>query len=184
MTASRRSSSTLARALSHPTRRRILQILSYRIASPREMADDLGEPIGRVSHHVRWLAARDYLELVRTEPRRGAVEHFYRAVVRPEVLDDEWSALPPRRRAEIADALLHEVWGDVLEARDAHAFERADMHLSRTRLELDEQGRRELADALQEVVQAALRIERESTERRGDESGVQSQLAVLHFDVR
>jgi DNA-binding transcriptional ArsR family regulator len=182
MTASRRTSSTLARALAHPTRRRILQILRGRVASPRVIADDLGEPIGRVSHHVRWLAAHGYLELVRTEPRRGALEHFYRASIRAES-DEEWSDMPSRRRAERADALLHEVWGDVLDACDRQGFEAEDAHLSRTRLELDAEGRRELGQALEEVLDTALRIERRSRERLGGQAGRQSELAVLRFDV-
>jgi DNA-binding transcriptional ArsR family regulator len=108
--------STLARALAHPTRRRILQILSERVASPREMADELGEPLGRVSHHVRWLVGREYLELVDTQPRRGAVEHFYRATLRPVLGDAEWSRMPARRRRELAEGLLRDIWSDVLTA--------------------------------------------------------------------
>ena len=100
--------STLAKALAHPTRRRILQIVSDRVASPREIAVELDQPIGRVSHHVRWLAARDYVELVDTQPRRGALEHFYRATVRPIVSDEAWSRLSPqRRRFAVSETLSH-----------------------------------------------------------------------------
>ena len=44
---------------------------------------------------------RDYdcVELVRTEPRRGALQHFYRATARPNLDEDQWRTLPsgPRR---------------------------------------------------------------------------------------
>jgi hypothetical protein len=47
------------------------------VASPSELPDALGEPLGNVSYHVRILRELDCIELVRTEPRRGALEHFY-----------------------------------------------------------------------------------------------------------
>jgi hypothetical protein len=39
-----------------------------------EMAAEMRLPVGAVSHHVRWLASHDCIELVRTAQRRGAVE--------------------------------------------------------------------------------------------------------------
>lgn len=53
-------------------------------ASPKEIAGHLGEKLGNVSYHVRILARLGLIELVRETPRRGAVEHHYRAVPRPE----------------------------------------------------------------------------------------------------
>jgi DNA-binding transcriptional ArsR family regulator len=169
--------------LAHPTRRRILLIVAERVASPREMAEELDAPIGRISHHVRWLATHGFIELVRTEPRRGAVEHFYRSAVPPVFSDAAWRDLPAARRRELAGALLRDIWSDVLDAGEGRAFAAGDAHLSRTRLELDEQGRRELAEALEDVVQAALRIQEESDERSGGRRGRSSEIAVLHFDV-
>lgn len=136
-----------------------------------------------MSHHVRWLAAREYLELVDTQPRRGALEHFYRATLRPVVTDEAWSGLSPRRRRQLADALLRDIWSDVLDAGEADAWAAEDVHASRTLLRLDDEARRDLGQALQEVVELALRLDRESAERSGGE-GRRSELAVLHFDRR
>jgi DNA-binding transcriptional ArsR family regulator len=172
--------STLAKALAHPTRRRMLQIVSDRVASPREIAAELGEPIGRVSHHVRWLVAREYLELVDTQPRRCALEHFYRATIRPVLPDEEWSRLPEARRHELADALIRDIWSDVLDAGEAGAWAADDAHASRTLLALDDEARRELTQALEAVVELALRLARES-DARSDELR-RSELAILHFD--
>lgn len=70
----------LAKAMSHPLRAKMLHVLRTRTASPSELADELGEDLGRTSYHVRYLFADlGLLELVRTEPVRGAMEHFYRA---------------------------------------------------------------------------------------------------------
>lgn len=72
----------------HPLRMRILRVLiDARVPmSPNELARVLGEPLGNVAYHVRILAEGRMIELVRTEPRRGAVEHFYRASVRAAVV--------------------------------------------------------------------------------------------------
>lgn len=73
---------TVAKALSHPLRATLLQLLGEGQASPNELAKRLQEPLTNVSYHVRQLNELGLLELVATEPRRGALEHFYRARVR------------------------------------------------------------------------------------------------------
>ena len=78
------SEARIAKALAHPLRARILQRLGERVASPGDLAVELGAPLGVVSYHVRMLRDYDCVELVRTEPRRGALQHFYRATARPE----------------------------------------------------------------------------------------------------
>lgn len=64
----------------HPLRRKILRLLEQDTnggLSPKMLADELGQQLGVVSYHVRLLAAAGVLKLVSTQPRRGAVEHFY-----------------------------------------------------------------------------------------------------------
>lgn len=67
------------KALSHPLRARLLDLLDQRTASPSQLADELGEPLPNVSYHVRRLLDLGCIELAGTEPRRGATEHYYRA---------------------------------------------------------------------------------------------------------
>lgn len=65
-------------ALSHPLRRQILRLLADdRPRSPSELAASLDHPLPIVSYHVRTLASRGALRLVRTEPARGSRQHFY-----------------------------------------------------------------------------------------------------------
>jgi DNA-binding transcriptional ArsR family regulator len=80
-----------ARVLSHPLRPQILDVLVRRgEASPNEIATELGVPLGTLSYHTRLLRDHGWIELTREVPRRGAVEHFYRAVVQP---DARWISL-------------------------------------------------------------------------------------------
>lgn len=72
----------LARAVSHPLRVRIFEILSERVASPNDLSEELGVELSHVAYHTRTLDRCGCLELVDTAQRRGATEHFYRAAAR------------------------------------------------------------------------------------------------------
>lgn len=69
----------LVRALAHPLRVRILEILSERVASPNDLSEELGIELTHVAYHTRTLDRCGCLELVDTAKRRGATEHFYKA---------------------------------------------------------------------------------------------------------
>src|SRR5918999_5879495 len=113
----------IAKALSHPMRARILMILNERVASPNEIADEIGERLPNVSYHVRALLDLECIELVDTAQRRGAIEHYYRAVVRPFFSDRDWKRLPRSGRQAISDAALRIIWEDVAAAIEAGTFE-------------------------------------------------------------
>ena len=90
------SEARIAKALAHPLRARILQRLGERVASPGDLALELGA-LGRRAYHVRMLRDYDCVELVRTEPPR-ALQHFYRATARPTLDEDQWKTLPSSLR--------------------------------------------------------------------------------------
>jgi DNA-binding transcriptional ArsR family regulator len=61
----------------HPVRLRALVLLEDEY-SPKGLAEVMGDtPLGVVAYHVRMLRGYGLVEEVRTEPVRGAVEHFY-----------------------------------------------------------------------------------------------------------
>ena len=105
----------IAKALSHPMRARILVILNDRVASPNEISVTIDERLPNVSYHVRALLDLGCIELVDTAQRRGAIEHYYRAVVRPFFSDRDWKRLPRSGRQAISDVALQIVWEDVSE---------------------------------------------------------------------
>lgn len=72
--------STVLSALGHPLRRKILRELDANTnggLSPKMLSETLGAHIGVVSYHVRQLAEAKIIKQVKTEARRGAVEHYY-----------------------------------------------------------------------------------------------------------
>jgi len=149
--------SNIVKALSHPLRMRILTRLNEGVASPNEMAKEFDESLPLVSYHVRILRELDCIELVRTTPRRGAIEHHYRALTRPFLDDDDWASLPPSARKAVSNTVLSKALSDVRQAVAAGTFDdRADRHLSYTALVLDEQGWNALGERLGELLYWAL----------------------------
>jgi len=68
----------LVRAVSHPLRVEILEALAGdEELSPTQIAKQLDKKLGNVSYHVNVLRECQVIELVRTRPRRGALEHFF-----------------------------------------------------------------------------------------------------------
>jgi hypothetical protein len=175
----------LAKALSHPLRAHVLTILNERVASPNQIAGELEEPLGNVSYHVKTLAEMGCIELVRTEPRRGAIEHFYRAVTRPFFSTKDWKRLPLSGRQAISDATLQMIWEDTSDALTAGTFDRRDdRHLSRSPLVLDDKGWEQVNDLLDETIERVMQIETESAKRlAGDgDSGFNTKMVLMHFE--
>lgn len=143
----------------------LLTLLNQRVASPVELATELGERLGNVSYHVRILLDLGCIELVSTTPRRGALEHHYRALQRPILGAEEWGEIPLSVRREIADGLLRQIAKDLGAAGKRGGFDRNDVHLTRTPLVLDDVGWEELGERLQAVLDRALEIQAESAER-------------------
>jgi DNA-binding transcriptional ArsR family regulator len=173
----------IAKALAHPLRARILQRLGERVASPGDLALELGAPLGVVSYHVRMLRDYDCVELVRTEPRRGALQHFYRATARPTLDEDQWRTLPSSLRRELAGETIAEIVDDLRKASAAGTLEDADVVVTRTPLEVDERAFKKLNRLLARTHEQALAIAAESAARQGEKSSevFPTELAVLHF---
>jgi hypothetical protein len=156
----------LVKAIGHPLRARLLHILNERVASPNELAKETGEPLGNVSYHVRLLADLECVELVKTEPRRGAVEHYYQATIAPWFDKESWAQLPASVRNSTSSNALSIIMDDAVAAIRAGTFDsRADNHLSRAPLMLDDEGWQELAGLLDELLERALQLKAESADR-------------------
>ena len=180
---------TLVKALGHPLRLRILEVISDRgEASPVALAREFGRPLATVSHHARVLRDLGCIEVVRTRQRRGAVEHFYRAVSRPFLDDDDWAQLPAVLRRGMARELFRRIFTEASDSGTEGGFDDASACIARLPLELDERGRRELSELLHATLQRAEAIERRSQARAANRaarirSASPSELAILHFRV-
>jgi DNA-binding transcriptional ArsR family regulator len=174
----------IVKAISHPLRHRLLVLLNDRVASPNQLATQLEEPLGRVSYHVRQLAEVGAIELVRTRPRRGAVEHFYRAVSRAWFSDADWALLPDTTRRTIFGQNLARIGRDVTAAAAHGGFDDVRAHVSFTLFDLDAEAMAAMSELLSQTLQQALAINAESAQRREASDGGDirtMELALLHF---
>jgi DNA-binding transcriptional ArsR family regulator len=176
----------LAKALSHPVRMRVLTLLNQKVASPSELAEEIDEPLGNVSYHVRMLLDLELVELVGTTPRRGAVEHHYRAIERAWLGERVWDKLPSSVRGGQSGAVLTQAWEDTLAAVQAATFDsRTSRHLSRTPMVLDSRGWDELAELLDETLERATGIQTAAAERLAgsDDDSLEARLVLMHYQA-
>jgi DNA-binding transcriptional ArsR family regulator len=178
----------LMKALSHPLRQRILQALNQRVASPAELSQELGESLGNVSYHVKILAELEAIELVRTAPVRGALEHFYRPLVRAQFDDTHWAQLPASIRRELFGQTLQQIWDHLVDSAEEEKLDGDGESVVWLDLELDDQGVTELNAAVSDALDRAMEIQSDAVARLGElsdeeraEQAHRTELAVLHF---
>jgi DNA-binding transcriptional ArsR family regulator len=174
------------KALAHPMRVQVLNVLEQRAASPSEIADELDLPLGNVSYHVRQLAASGLIRLVRETPRRGSVEHHYELTARPDIGDAEWAQLPDIVKHAMVSAALGPIGQAVNQAAATGGFTRPEAHLSRTALTLDAEGWAEASKELVGMFERLAESERASLKRleeadHADES--HSTVVLMHFET-
>jgi DNA-binding transcriptional ArsR family regulator len=177
---------TLAAIVAHPTRARCFSILAERTASPVEIAQQIGKDVGHVGYHVRKLQQLELIELVDERPVRGAVEHFYRAIERPVVTDDEFASQSIEEREVFTRYILQLLVADVARAMDEHVFDgRVNRVITRTPMLVDEEGFQELSDLHTEVLERTLDIQASSAERLtgSDEEPISTVSASMFFET-
>lgn len=163
-------------AMSHPLRASVLTMLTERTASPKEIADQLGEPIPNVSHHAKRLVQLGCAELIDKRQVRGAIEHFYRATDRALVDTGEWNELHPLAAENFVCDIMQSSVDDFtssVRAKMIGANER--FHLTRTRLLLDEEG---VGEALE--IQERARLEIVEAQARAADRLAQSGEQAMH----
>jgi DNA-binding transcriptional ArsR family regulator len=174
----------LVKALAHPLRVEILTILNERMASPNELSKELEEGLSQVSYHVKVLKDFECIEMVKTEPRRGAVEHYYRATARAFLTDSDWQSLPESVKPGVSASSIQMIIDDVVGALTGGTFDaRDDRHLSWTPGVVDEQGWEESVDLAAETLDRVLAIHAGSVKRlaKSGEEGIPATMVVMNF---
>lgn len=177
----------LLKALSHPTRQHILDMLGEGPSSPVRLMRRMDNiSLNLVSHHIKVLKELGCVELVETVPRRGATEHIYRATKRHMFTAEEWEALEPSDRAPITANVLRLISEDTGRAFvEGKIDEMPDNHLSRTALELDSEGWEEVVDILERTLEEILEANVRSAERSSasGEDLASSRVMIMQFPI-
>jgi DNA-binding transcriptional ArsR family regulator len=177
--------SRVVKALGHPVRVQALTILNERIASPNEIAKELDQTVGHVSYHVKVLKECECIELVDTAPRRGAMEHYYRATSRAFLDVSDWAAVPQSVRPGLSGSLLQTVFDDATNALTTGTFDkREDRHLSWTPMIVDEEGWDEIRQGLEEMLERIFEIQAASAERltKANEPGIPVSVSMIGYE--
>jgi len=159
------------KALVKPLRAQILAILAERIASPKEIAEELGRNLGTVSYHVTVIAKCGLIELDYKVPRRGAVEHFYRASHRTVLPPDAWDDLPPAMKGKLSACILKEFLNDASASMEAGVFDDPPGELSWMPLILDEPGIAEVGQLTRDFLESVLDVQAEASKRLPNGNG-------------
>jgi DNA-binding transcriptional ArsR family regulator len=176
----------LAAAMSHPTRVRVMSILTDRVASPRQMAAEMDEPLNNVTYHVNQLRELGCIELARTEPVRGGrvVEHFYRPCRRSYFDGAAWDSLTEKERYGVIAAILKMVSRDIATAMAAGTFfENGDAHASRSVMHLDTDGWQEVVALTERTIEELFEIEERVAARGvdGEAPTINAKLDILQY---
>lgn len=175
----------LVKALAHPLRVEILTILNERMASPNELSKELEEGLSQVSYHVKVLKDFECIEMVKTEPRRGAVEHYYRATERAFLTDRDWKALPESVKPGVSSSAIQMIFDDVVGALAGGTFDtRDDRHISWTPGVVDEQGWTESVELVAETLEGLIKIHAGSAKRlaKSGEEGIPATAVLMNFE--
>ena len=175
----------VAYAVGHRIRIDALSILNEGKASPNEIAKIIDEGVSKVGHHVKELFESGCIEFVGTEQRRGATEHYYRAIERPFISDEEARELPEETKREFAALILQAIMAEGLAALRAGKMDADDdVWLSWRSVCLDPQGRREVADEQAESYARIEEIEARSAARlvESDDAGASTVVAAMGFE--
>lgn len=175
------------RALGHPLRLRLLEtILEDGEQSPVGLARRLDQPLSTVSRHIRMLRDMGFVELVRTEPRRGSVERFYKAASLAFISDADWERMPVMLRRGLVRQTFRKLFRDAADAGAAGGFDDANAHLDLVSFDLDVEGRDEVSAVLHDTLDRLREVQRQSDDRRGSRRRhtgrtLSTKVCLLHY---
>jgi DNA-binding transcriptional ArsR family regulator len=162
---------SFVKGLAHELRVEILSILTEQLASPNELATMLDEGLSQVSYHVKVLKDYGLITLIKTEPRRGAVEHYYRATASTLLPAQAWRGIDGGLRTAIGAGLASELFDGLADAVEANKLTEADTHIGRTLLVLDAEGWENVRASAERFTKEVEKEQRESAARMAKANG-------------
>jgi DNA-binding transcriptional ArsR family regulator len=176
----------LVAAMSHPTRLHAMTVLLGRTASPRQVADEIGERLNNVTYHINQLLKLGCVELVRTERVRGGrvLEHFYRAIERPYFDEEAWQALSEKVHFNLAAVTMRMISQDITKSMAAGVFfDGGNAHLCRSSTVVDAVGWREMTEVLERATEELFEVEAKVAKRTADgaPANIHAKVELMQF---
>jgi DNA-binding transcriptional ArsR family regulator len=177
----------LVKALAHPLRVQILDILTERVASPNSLSEQLETGLTHVAYHTRTLDKCGCLELVDTARRRGATEHFYKATPDAFIGARHWRRVPVTVRGAVSAATLQTFLDKAVAALEAGTLDgRSDTIFRWMPLRLDQKGWEEMVAILEETTNRILSVHLRSQDRlaaSGEREAISTVIGMAGFET-
>jgi DNA-binding transcriptional ArsR family regulator len=170
----------LVKAIAHPLRVRILEVLSDRVSSPNRLSETLEIGLSDVAYHTRALDKCGCLHLVDTAQRRGATEHFYKATPDSFLGNPAWRGVPSAILPGVSGATLQTFIDKAAAAMQAGTLDaRADTVFRWLPLLLDQLGWEEVVAIMEETTERVLAAHLRSQDRLSDGAADEPISAVI-----
>jgi hypothetical protein len=186
---------TICAVLGHPLRVSILEVLNEGPRSPSQFVaeglvpDELFEShkqaLSLTSYHFRELEKEGCLEIIESIPRRGALEHVYKGKASVYFTDEEFEEMSQETRGKLSRISLQGLFARADRAVRKDTFDsRTDRHLTWMPMHLDEQGWREMMDALASTFGEVTQIRHDARERlaTSGKEAIPVTVAMLGFE--
>jgi hypothetical protein len=188
-----KENATVAEAVRHPIRVRILEVLNEQDMSPTEFVKQghadfyFGRrpDVSHVAYPFRELAEFGCLEGVDWQRSGGSVATIYRGVARAEFIGDEWARLSPDEQRAVSRAVAQGLIARIDGALSAQTFNsRDDRHLWWLVMELDDLGWAEAGTVFTDAFAKLGRIRNEAKARLDDSGapGLTATASILLFE--
>jgi DNA-binding transcriptional ArsR family regulator len=176
------------KAQSHPIRAHILNILGEGPSSPARMQRRMdGVHLNLVCHHIKVLREADLIELIDVKMHGGRKEHIYRAVQPIQLFDiEEWLAVDEKYRQPLVTTILEQISEDTGRSLAEGKFNLfPDAHVSRSPIELDDEGWREVLGVLETALEGVLDAHARSGERtrRSGERRTPVRVVMMQYPI-
>jgi DNA-binding transcriptional ArsR family regulator len=174
----------MIKALAHPTRADILNILSEGPSSPSRIAKQLDNvSLNLTSHHIKVLRELDCVELQEEVRHGGRTEHIYRLCKRPMFTAEEWQEVGAEESQFLTLDLLRKVSEEVQDALVSGGFKAPDRHTSRIPMAVDREGWDEVVQILNRTMYELFEAGERSTTRaeRSGEELTKIRIVILQF---
>jgi hypothetical protein len=150
-----------------------------------EIAEIIGEDVKLVGNHIRDLYDSGCIEEAGTAKVRNATEHFYRAVTLPYISDEAYRAMPMEERHEAIGLIIQAILAEVMASYRARKLETdEDVWLGWDCFNLDEQGRKEKNQELDESFERLLAIKGRAANRLAEsgETGTTTIVSMMGYE--
>ncbi len=176
----------LAAAMSHPTRVHAMGILLERAASPRHIAEEIGEPLNNVTYHLNQLRKLGCIELVRTESVHGGrvLERFYQARRQLYFDQEAWEALTEKERLDVTSVSLRMISEDITAAMAKGTIYGVDnSHLCRNAMVVDDAGWQEVSEVIERATRELIEVEEAVADRasKGTPVDIHARVELMQF---